>query len=233
MVLKPPIPTAPQYFVKVREPHAYKTELAVYWCAVSEGIDSRAWKLVVPHCDIEERVRLVPPSAHIRGLYHRSVLNVLKQEGKLDTYHEYFPAEHWSALSFYPLTGYMLRLAVAGALLTAPESLHQGMHLAMRLNSITFASSLIGRTLLRILARDPVRLTEQAMAARRQSVNYGEWSIASRGPRFIETTYRTEYVWLDSAVAGSAVGTFEACQINATVQTQLTDRFNGSTLISW
>lgn len=185
------------------------------------------------HCDIEERVRLVPPSAHIRGLYHRSVLNVLKQVGKLDNYLEYFPADQWSALSFYPLTGYMLRLAVAGALIATPETLHSGMHQAMRQNSITFASSLIGRTLLRILARDPVRLTEQAMAARRQSVNYGEWSIGSRGPRFIETVYRTEYVWIDSAIAGSAVGTFEACHINASIQTQLTDRFNGSTLISW
>jgi uncharacterized protein (TIGR02265 family) len=175
----------------------------------------------------------VPPSAQIRGLYHRSVLNVLKLEGKLEAYLEYFPNDAWSALSFYPLTGYMLRLAVAGALLTSPAELHLGMHQAMRLNAKAFTSSLIGRTLLRILARDPVRLTEQAMAARRQSVNYGDWSIGSRGPRFIETVYRTEYVWLDSAVAGSAVGTFEACQINASVQTQLTDRFNGSTLISW
>ena len=176
---------------------------------------------------------MVPPSAHIRGLYHRSVLNVLKQQGKLDEYQDYFPDEPWSTLSFYPLTGYMLRLAVAGALLESPERLHTGMHQAMRLNAIAFASSLLGRTLLRILARDPVRLTEQAMAARRQSVNYGDWSIGSRGPRFIETVYRTEYVWLESAVAGSAVGTFEACSIIATVQTQLTDRFNGSTLISW
>jgi uncharacterized protein (TIGR02265 family) len=178
-------------------------------------------------------MRLVPPSAQIRGLYHRSVLNVLQQEGKQAEYQEYFPKESWSTLTLYPLTGYMLRLAVAGALLASPETLHAGMHRAMRLNAVAFAASLLGRTLLRILARDPVRLTEQAMAARRQSVNYGDWSIGSRGPRFIETVYRSEYVWIESAIAGSAVGTFEACQITANIQTQLTDRFNGSTLISW
>ena len=71
------------------------------------------------------------------------------------------------------------------------------------------------------------------MAAHRQAANYGEWSIVSRGPRHVETIYRTEYVWLESAIAGAAVGTFDACNLVASVKTQLDDRFNGSTLITW
>jgi uncharacterized protein (TIGR02265 family) len=200
---------------------------------VIEGTDSRAYKLVAPHCDIEERLRAVPPSAQLRGLYHRSVINMLKQEGKFDAYREYFPDEHWSAMTLYPVGGYLLRLAVAGAILATPDTLHAGMHQAARLNAITVASSLLGRALIRILAKDPVRLTEQGMAAKRQSTTYGEWKIVARGSRFVETIYRTEYIWLDSAIAGSAAGTFEACKINATVQTTLTDRFNGSALVSW
>jgi uncharacterized protein (TIGR02265 family) len=201
--------------------------------AVSEGTDSRAWKLVVPHCDIEERLRLVPPSAQVRGLWHRAILRVVKQSGKFNEYLEYFPNEDWSMLTYYPLTGYMLRLAVAGAIIASPPEIHRGMHDAMRLNATTFASTVLGRTLLRLLAKDPIRLTEQAMAAHRQSTNYGEWAIRSRGPRHIETTYRSEYVWIDSAIAGAAVGTFDACEVTASVQTQLDDRFNGSTLIAW
>lgn len=201
--------------------------------AVSEGMNSRAWKLVAPHCDIEERIRHVPPSATLRGMWHRSVLTALKQTGKIEEYNEYFPNERWSMLTFYPLSAYMVRLAVAGALIASPTNLHQGMFEALRLNSTIFVSSILGRTLLRILAKDPVRLTEQGMAARRQSTNYGEWAIVSRGPNHIETIYRSEYVWIDSAIAGSAVGTFEACNLKASLQTQLDDRFNGSTLITW
>lgn len=195
--------------------------------------DSRALKLVAPHCDIEERLRCVPPSAQVRGLWHQSVLGVLKHSGKLEEYQEYFPDEKWSMLSYYPLPGYMLRLAVAGAIIASPATLHEGMHLAMRRNSTTFASTILGRALFRILARDPIRLTEQAMAAHRQATNYSEWSILSRGPRHIETTYRAEYVWIESAIEGAAVGTFDACNLVATVKTQLEDRFNGSTLITW
>lgn len=195
--------------------------------------DSRAWKLVAPHCDIEERLHFVPPSAQVRGLWHQAVLGVLKHAGKAEEYDEYFPREKWSMLSYYPLSGYMLRLAVAGALIASPAELHQGMHQAMRRNSTTFASTVLGRALFRILARDPIRLTEQAMAAHRQATNYSEWTIHSRGPRHIETIYRSEYVWIDSAIAGAAVGTFDACNLVATVETKLEDRFNGSTLITW
>jgi uncharacterized protein (TIGR02265 family) len=200
---------------------------------VSEGTDSRAWKLVAPHCDIEERVHLVPPSAQVRGLWHRAILGVLKQSGRLDEYLEYFPDDHWSMLTYYPLTGYMLRLAAAGAVIASPSEIHRGMHQAMHLNATTFSATVLGRTLLRILAKDPVRLSEQAMAARRQATNYGEWLIASRGPRHVEIMYRSEYVWIESAVTGAAVGTYEPCEPKVSVQTQLVDRFNGSTLLTW
>ena len=47
----------------------------------------------------------------------------------------------------------------------------------------TFAGSLLGRTMLRILASDPVRLTEQGLAARRQTFDYGHWEIVRRMSR--------------------------------------------------
>lgn len=166
-------------------------------------------------------------------MWHRSVLAALKQYGKLEEYLDYFPNERWSTLTFYPLSVFMLRLAVAGAVIASPSKIHEGMFQAFRLNSTTFAASVLGRVLLRMLDSDPVRLTEQAMVARRQSTNYGEWKIVSRGPHHVEAVYRSEYVWIDSAIAGSAAGTFEACAINATVRTKPQDRFNGSTLVTW
>ncbi|MCA9646952.1 MAG: DUF2378 family protein, partial [Myxococcales bacterium] len=96
-----------------------------------------------------------------------------------------------------------------------------------------FASTLMGRALLRLLARDPVRLTEQAVAARRQMANYGDWRMVRHGPHDIEKVYRDEYTWLESAIAGAAVGSFEACDVEPRVETLLKDRYNGSTRIRW
>jgi hypothetical protein len=87
--------------------------------------------------------------------------------------------------------------------------------------------------MLRVLSHDPVRLTEQGLAARRQTFHYGRWQIVRHGPRAVEMVYREEYLWIESAIAGGAVGAFEACGIHANLQTKLQNRFHGSTIITW
>jgi uncharacterized protein (TIGR02265 family) len=192
-----------------------------------------AIELVAPHCDIVERLAVVPPSARVRGLYLNSFDPLLERAGKAALYRRYFADERWSALRMYPLRDYLVRLAVAGAALRGPESIHDGMHDVWRTNATTFATSLLGRTMLRLLSRDPVRLTEQGLAARRQTYQYGHWAIVRHGPRSIEMVYREEYIWIESAIAGGAVGAFETCGIKADLQTKLIGRFDGSTLITW
>jgi uncharacterized protein (TIGR02265 family) len=193
----------------------------------------RAIELVAPYCDIVDRLAVVPPSARVRGLYLNSFDSLLQRAGRASVYRSYFADERWSALRMYPLRDYLIRLAVAGAALRGPERIHEGMHDIWRTNATTFASSLLGKTMLRLLSHDPVRLTEQGLAARRQTYQYGHWSIVRHGPRSIEMVYREEYIWIESAIAGGAVGAFETCGIKADLQTKLINRFDGSTLINW
>src|SRR5687768_15170391 len=147
--------------------------------SVSPPLDrvKRAIDLVAPYCDLVERLEVVPPSARVRGLYLKSLEPVLQRVGRSSLYRQYFEGERWSPIRMYPLRDYMIRLAVAGAALHSPERVHTGMRDVWRTNATTFASSLLGRTMLRFLAHDPVRLTEQGLAARRQTFQYGSWSI--------------------------------------------------------
>lgn len=195
---------------------------------LERGID-----LVSPYCDIVERLEVVPPSARVRGLYLSSLESVLQHAGRVGLYHEFFRGERWSPVRMYPLRDYMIRLAVAGASLHSPERVHEGMRDVWRTNATTFATSLLGRTMLRLLSHDPVRLTEQGLAARRQTYHYGHWEIVRHRPRSIEMVYREEYIWIESAIAGGAIGAFESCGIEAHLETRLINRFDGSTLISW
>jgi uncharacterized protein (TIGR02265 family) len=197
------------------------------------GPVDRAIQVVAPYCDIVARLDVVPPSALVRGLYLRSFETVLQRAGRGQLYREYFVGERWSPIRMYPLRDYMVRLAVAGASLHSPERVHQGMHDIWRTNATTFAASLLGRAMLRLLSNDPVRLTEQGLAARRQTYQYGHWEIVRHGPRAVEMVYREEYLWIESAIAGGAVGAFEACGIEANLETRLLNRFDGSTMITW
>jgi uncharacterized protein (TIGR02265 family) len=193
----------------------------------------RAIAFVAPYCDIVDRLAVVPPSARVRGLYFQSIRSELEKRNKRAEYEEYFPGDHYSAFPFYPLSELLVRLACAGALVAGPREVHEGMRLLNKANARAFIDSLLGRLLLRVLSRDPVRLTEQGLAARRQSTTYGHWEIKRISEREIAMIYRNEYGWIESALAGAAQGTFESCGVEVETVTTLIDRFNGSTHIRW
>jgi uncharacterized protein (TIGR02265 family) len=194
---------------------------------------SRAVALVAPHCDIVERLQVVPPSAQLRGVWINSVEEQIGKIGKLELYREYFPADRFSTLTFYPLEDYLERLACAGALVSSPARVHDGMSQLMQGNARAFMETLLGRVMLRVLSRDPMKLFEQGTAARRQTFNYGRWELKRLGAREVEIVHHDEYNWIESAIAGSWLGTFEACNVTGKVETRLVDRFNGSTFLSW
>jgi uncharacterized protein (TIGR02265 family) len=197
------------------------------------GYVSRAIELVAPHCDIVERIELVPPSAAVRGIYFQDIETQVERAGAIGRYRTYFPDDKFSSLPYYPLKEYLPRIACGGALIKTPADVHAGMFAITRGNAETFAKSLFGRALFRILARDLVPLIEQGVAVRRQTMNYGRWTIVRRGPRELEVVYEDEYAWIESIIAGAAQGTVEARGIQATLETRLTSRFNGSTLFRW
>ncbi|HLK36965.1 MAG TPA: TIGR02265 family protein [Polyangiaceae bacterium] len=194
---------------------------------------ARALALVAPHCDIVDRLPLVPPSARIRGIYFNAIEKQLGARGRLDAYRAYFPEGRFGALSFHPVREYLVRMACAGALVASPERIHDGMLLIAKGNARAFMESVLGRLMLRVLSGDRRRLVEQAVAGRRQSVNYGHWELVPLGDRAFEVVYEEEYIWIESAIAGAGLGTFEACGLPIQTELRLVDRFNGSSVYTW
>ena len=70
------------------------------------------------------------------------------------------------------------------------------------------------------------------MAGRRQSTNYGQWELRHSG-RSVEIVHRQEYIWIESAMAGAGLGTFEACGVDVKLEVRMVDRLNGSTHWAW
>ena len=64
-------------------------------------------------------------------------------------------------------------------------------------------------------------------------MGYGKWEMRRPGPREVQMLYRGEYMWIESAIAGAAAGTFESCGVKADVKTVLEDKYNGVTTIRW
>lgn len=195
------------------------------------GIDQRV-RALVAHCDVEERVRTVPASALYRGLYFKNIVTVLKEANVFERYDEIYP-ESYSAVRWYSLAAYMERLAVAGALLKGAENVHEGMREIGHHNATSFAESLLGRTMLRFLARDPMKLLRQACAGRRQSCTYGRWEVRFPEPQMAVMEMFEEYLWMESHAVGAAEGTFESIGLKATIEVQLDSALQGRHLIRW
>jgi len=196
------------------------------------GLRTQAIADASRHCDLADRLSLVPPSAMVRGVYFRSIERALAVAGRRDRFAALFP-ERFAAVLWHPAAEFLQRLVVGAALLAGPERVHEGMFEIGRGNALAFAESLVGRMVLRILDRDPKRLLRQAIAGRRQSYSFGSWELEQLGEREAVVTMSEEYLYIESYLKGAAQGTFDAVGVPVRIEVVLHDRFNGKHLLRW
>ncbi|HLK36129.1 MAG TPA: TIGR02265 family protein [Polyangiaceae bacterium] len=183
-------------------------------------------------CDVAERLPLLPPSAKSRGVYLLGIDRVLANTGSFERFKDFFP-QRPSAIPWYPMSEFLERLTVGGALLAGPERIHQGMFEIGRGNAVTFAESLLGRVLIRLLDRDPKRLLKQGIAGRRQGNTHGHWELELPSDHEAVVTMTEEYSYIESYLLGAAQGTFDAIGVSVRAEAILKDRFNGKHLLQW
>lgn len=194
---------------------------------------ARVLALVGDHCDLDDRLRAVPPAAQVRGLWMNSVGAAVAQLGKAADYEALVGSERFSALRYYPLSEMLVRLAGAGGLVAGPEGVHDGMSEITRRHARAFSESLLGRTLLRLLSPDPIRLLQQGVSARRQGVTYGAWELEVLGPRSARMIQHEEYMWIESAQVGAARGTFDMLRLEVEVDVELRSPYEGVHTLRW
>lgn len=196
------------------------------------GVSRATIDELIQHCDLRRRQADVPPSAKIRGLYYNNNIKVLESAGKLEMFKALYPESH-SSVRWYSCADYLERLAVAGAILTSPERVHEGMQLIGRNNAIAFADSLLGKTMIRLLSRDPTKLLKQGAAGRRQSCNYGRWELSFPEPRVSVMAMYDEYLWIESNLVGAAEGTLASIGIDAVSEVELDSAYQGRLTLRW
>jgi uncharacterized protein (TIGR02265 family) len=182
--------------------------------------------------DLAQRLSVVPPSAKVRGLFFAQIDRRVVAEGHGDRYHDLFPKRPAPVL-WAPATDFLVQLVVGGALIAGVDNAAEGMFEIGRGNAVNFGDSLLGKMLLRFLARDPKQLLRQGLAARRQSYNVGHWELAFPGEREAVVTMFEEYLYMDSYLVGAAQGTFESIGIPVKVEVILRDSFNGQHILRW
>ncbi len=193
----------------------------------------RIVELVAPHCDIVKRLADVPPTARVRGVYFRSALEELTRRGLRAAFESVVPETDRSVFTLYPCADYLLWLAFAGSLVASPAAVHTGMRELSRANAVYYGQSLLGRSLLRLLSRDPIRQLHQAIQSKRAVTNYGRWQLVEEGERHAVVRLEDEYVWIESALLGAALGGLECCGIQPQAEARLRDAYHGDLVFRW
>lgn len=193
----------------------------------------RIVELLAPHCDIVTGLKAVPAAARVRGLYFRALADEMTRRGLRPAFEEVIHDSDRSAFTLYPLGDYLVWLGFAGSLAASPAEVHQGMRDLHRGHSLYFGQSLLGRSLLRLISRDPIRQLHQAIQSKRAVTNYGRWSVVDEGPGHATIRLQEEYVWIESALLGGALGGLEACGIHPTAEVRLSDPYNGELVFRW
>jgi len=187
---------------------------------------------VSQHCDLRERLALVPPSALMRGQYFRSIEAELGTSGKAARYRALFP-ERRAALGWYPMSDFLKHLTVGAALLRSPSQVHDGMFQLGRGNAKMFTESVLGRLMLRLLSREPQRVLRQALAGRRQSAKPARWELIFPEERVAVMSLIEEYGYIESYLFGAAHGTFEMIQVPVRIECVMEERFSGKHIFRW
>lgn len=185
------------------------------------------------HIALEDRLALIPPSAQVRGIWQRILERQLDQRGKLEAYRRWVPARPIRTLAFHSVAEFNVLAAIAGAVVATPQTLDDGLYELTYNNAAMFTRSLFGRTLVRLLSPNPRRLSMQAIASRRQTLNYGTWELVDVGEQHVEFYMREEYIWLDSYLRGAAVGTYAMLGQDVQASVDLEGPFHGRMRISW
>ena len=193
---------------------------------------ARALAIAGAHCDLEERAGLAPPSARVRGVWMRAIEMALEPAGLLRRYLEVVE-EHASVVRWYPVSEYLARLVIGGALIASPQEIDRGLFEIGRANPRAFADSLLGRALIRVLSPDPRTLLRQGVAATRQTSTYSHWEVSFADEHHAEVRFRGEYTFIDTHLLGACTGMFEAIGVDARIEVALEDRFNGVFRIRW
>ncbi len=193
----------------------------------------RIVELLAPHCDIATRLKACPPTARVRGLYFRALVDEMSRRGLRSAFEEVIHDSDRSAFTLYPLSDYLTWLAFAGSLVHSPADVHIGMRDLHRGHSLYFGQSLLGRSLLRLISRDPIRQLHQAVQSKRAVTNYGRWTVCDEAPGRATVRLQDELVWIESALLGGALGGLEACGIHPTAEVRLIDAYNGDILFRW
>lgn len=183
--------------------------------------------------DLEERLRLTPSTARVRGVFFQLIEAQLRRRGLARSSEWRLAAGNAARYVhvLYPVADLLQAMAVAGALLN-PDP-REGIREILSDGARFVSSTWFGRTFRTVFSPDPLSALRWLERSHDYICNYGRWRVEERGPGRATLHMYDEYFWIDSLHRGGCEGLLQACGVVGTVHASLDGLFTGRLEIGW
>lgn len=183
--------------------------------------------------ELEGRLRSVPASAEVRGVWFRMHADAVARLGApaLATWRNAArPRSRWF-FRMYSVREYLEELAVTAAIVD-PSDPREGVRAIWR--GATSQAPLFHVTSYREMLRpDPVAALRWLERHRDIFCSYGRWHLEERSRGYVVMHFFDEYIWIDTAHRGGMEGFLEACGVDGRVEPDLDSAFSGRLHVTW
>jgi uncharacterized protein (TIGR02265 family) len=192
----------------------------------------------VPHAtallDLDRRLRETPEHAQVRGIWFGMTADYMCRQGSAvdAAWRALVNVPSRTIFRNYSVREYLQELAMAAAVLD-PSNPYDAMRMIWRNTPRYWTSSIIGRSLVRLLHPDPLSAWRWCERHREHFCNYGSWRLEVRSADYAIMHYFDEYIWIDGAHRGGAESLLDACGVEGTVEPEVISPYSGRMHVRW
>jgi hypothetical protein len=183
--------------------------------------------------DLDRRLALIPPRAHVRGWYFKQTADAVARHGRsaAAVYRSLSRVKSAWFFRMYSLRDYLEDLA-AGAAAIDPNDPHAALRTIWR-GAPQYADLFNAQRFLSLLDASPLDAMKWLEGQRDLFFDYGHVRVERRSDRHFIVHYFDEYIWIESAHRGGIEGLLEACRTTGTTEIELDAPFSGRIHVRW
>lgn len=181
--------------------------------------------------DLESRLRAVPSTALVRGLFFNMIGDHLRRSGRTREARSIVGVRR-RIYSLYPVSELLVGFAEAG-MLVCPSDPRAGIRQIWSGGSRYFADSWLGKAFQRFMRPDPAGALDWLERAHEHFCNYGRWRLERVQPGHVVLHMFDEYIWIENAHQGGCEGLLAACGVRGRVDAVVDSSFAGRLEVRW
>jgi uncharacterized protein (TIGR02265 family) len=182
--------------------------------------------------DLEQRLRDLPSSAMVRGIFFRLLKDDAAKRGISAAKELESLLSRKDVWRLYPARELMIAYATAASMIDTDPN--EGLRALFHGMAPSYSRTWFGQLFRKFLGiSDPARAISYIERAKERVSNYSTWRLEIVEARHLVLHMFDEYFWIESAQRGGCEGLLESCGVKGQVTVELDSPYRGALDIQW